>query len=87
MTGTRTVNGASNTYKIQDDVPVLEFFEKVWKEYKEDSDCRALCAKVLANADLWGQDLTAVEGLTDKVASHLENILTNGAKAAIASVV
>ena len=86
LTGTRTVNGNTNTYKIQDDVPVLEFFEKIWKDYAEDQDAKALVTKVLANTSLWGQDLTAQEGLTDVVTAHLENILKNGAKAAIASV-
>ncbi len=85
MTGVRTVKG--DTYKIQDDVPVLEFFEKIWKEYAADQDVKALTAKVLSNDALWGQDLTAVAGLNDLVASHLENILKNGAKAAIASIV
>jgi tagaturonate reductase len=86
MTGTRCANGATNTYKIQDDVPVLEFFEKIWKEYVADTDAKALVTKVLANTAMWGQDLNAVEGLTDLIAAHLENILANGAKAAIASV-
>ena len=42
MTGVRTVKG--DTYKIQDDVPVLEFFEKgiFWKEYAADQDVKAL---------------------------------------------
>ena len=47
---------------------------------------KALATKVLANVSLWGQDLTAQAGLTDAVAAHLANILKNGAKAAIASV-
>jgi mannitol-1-phosphate/altronate dehydrogenase len=86
MTGTREVQGNTNTYKIQDDVPVLEFFEKIWKDYAEDQDVKALVEKVLSNDSLWGQDLTAQAGLTDAVAAHLANILKNGAKAAIASV-
>ena len=49
---------------------------------------RLWTAKVLSNRALcWGQDLTAVAGLNDLVASHPENILKNGAKAAIASIV
>ena len=38
-----------------------------------------LAAAVLANRQFWGEDLTAYEGLVEKVAADLQTIETAGA--------
>jgi tagaturonate reductase len=70
-------------YRIVDDGPVLEFFAEVWREYAPPAEVRTLTRKVLANASLWGQDLNAVPGMTDVVASCLAAILKEGMAAAL----
>ena len=60
-------------YKIMDDASVLEFFkENTGKPAKE------FVANFLSNEEFFGQDLTKIEGLTDAVASYLDEINANG---------
>jgi len=42
--------------------------------------------RILANKDLWYQDLTEVEGLKEAVTTHLHNILTLGTKETLKSL-
>ncbi|MCL1862418.1 MAG: tagaturonate reductase [Defluviitaleaceae bacterium] len=43
--------------------------------------------KILANAELWGQDLTALPGFLEKITIHLQNIEKHGMKAEIEKVI
>ncbi len=86
MKGVRMVNGAPEEYEIDDDTEALLFFEKVWKEYEEDHDSFSLARKVLQNTEMWGQDLTEVPGLTDKIGFYLSEIGSKGTKAVMASL-
>ena len=64
-----------NTYTVSDDRDVLEFY---WT-HREDSE-EALVHAVLSNEKMWGQDLTAVDGLEKAVTEGLKTIRTDGAK-------
>jgi tagaturonate reductase len=64
------------TIVIQDDAQSLAFFADAWKEYKKTPDIKKLTDAVLSNTDLWGRDMTAFDGLPDKVADCLTEILS-----------
>lgn len=65
-------------YRIMDDAKVLEFFAtnsgKAAAEYAH---------AVLSNTDFWGQDLTAIAGLEEAVASYVDEIRRLGMRAAM----
>ncbi|MBR6165104.1 MAG: tagaturonate reductase [Clostridia bacterium] len=69
-----------NTYTVSDDREVLEFY---WA-HRADSE-EALVHAVLTNEKMWGQDLTEVSGLEQKVAGQLKMIRRDGALAAFRS--
>ncbi|MBQ9198406.1 MAG: tagaturonate reductase [Clostridia bacterium] len=66
-----------NEYTVSDDRWVLEFY---WS-HKDDAP-EDLVRAVLANTDMWGQDLTALPGFETAVANCLNIIRTEGALAA-----
>lgn len=72
-------NGAA--YSIRDDAPVLEFFQTSWAKFGNDP--AALAKTVLSQTAFWGQDLNALPGMTEAVASGLAAIQTQGARAAV----
>ena len=71
---------AGNEYTISDDRWVLEFYNA-----HKDDDVPALVHAVMTNEQMWGQDLTRVEGFEAATVRNLETIRTRGAKAAFAS--
>ena len=71
---------AGNEYTISDDRWVLEFYNA-----HKDDDIPALVHAVMTNEQMWGQDLTRVEGFEAATVRNLETIRTQGAKAAFAS--
>lgn len=68
-------------YRIMDDMEVLEFFRDNCRK-----DSRAFAAAFLGNENFFGQDLNQVEGLADAVAGYLEDIRTNGMRAAVCRI-
>ena len=66
-----------NTYTVQDDRWVLEFYNA----HKDDSE-EALIHAVMTNQDMWGQDLTAIPGFEAEAVRILKKIRAEGAKAA-----
>ena len=65
-------------YNIMDDMEVLEFFR--------DNSTKESCefAKAfLGRVDFFGQDLNEIEGLTDAITAHLNDIKANGMRAAL----
>jgi tagaturonate reductase len=60
-------------YQICDDEKVLQFFAKYSGESAKD-----LSAQVAAQADFWGENLTAYNGFAYMVTLHLENIKKDG---------
>ena len=69
-----------NTYIVSDDRWVLEFYWSHRGDSTED-----LVHAVLANCQMWDQDLTRIAGLEAAVAADLTLIRTRGAEAAYAS--
>jgi len=69
-----------NEYTVSDDRWVLEFYHS----HRDDSP-EALVKAVLTNEKMWGQDLTRIAGLEEKVVSGLKLIREQGALAAYAS--
>jgi hypothetical protein len=71
---------AGNTYAINDDRWVLEFY---WA-HKDDS-VRELVHSVLSNEKMWDQDLSKIENLEDELVRGLTMIREEGALAAFKS--
>lgn len=65
-------------YNIMDDMAVLEFFRD--NSGKESSE---FAKAFLGRVDFFGQDLNEIEGLTDTIAAHLDDIKANGMRAAL----
>ena len=73
------------TYLIQDSPEVLEKFRTLYSaSYSNVGEKAAAIAKnVLSDTSWWGEALTAVPGLEEKIAGYLETIWTAGMSAAI----
>lgn len=71
-------------FTMKDDLKALTFFEETWKIFDGSKEsAKDVAKKVLANRDMWGQDLNDVEGLEEKVGEYLYQIATDGIKATI----
>lgn len=62
-----------DAYMIQDDKPVLEFYEA-----HRDAPAAGLVHAVCAKEAFWGEDLTKIAGFEAAVAGYLEEIRTKG---------
>ena len=71
---------SGNTYTVSDDDWALDFYYA----HRNDSPGELVHA-VLTNEQMWGQDLTKIEGLEDAVIADLKMIREEGARAAYAS--
>lgn len=60
-------------YNILDDAAVLEFFAA--NSSKEPAE---FAKAVLSNKDFWGQDLSAIEGLTEAITGYITGIRADG---------
>ncbi|MFA7168205.1 MAG: tagaturonate reductase [Sphaerochaetaceae bacterium] len=80
MTGMR--NG--KPYAIQDDESALSFFRDL---HAKTDEPRQLARETLAHAEFWGEDLTALSGLEDAVASAIASIQQKGMRKAIQDLV
>jgi tagaturonate reductase len=72
---------AAGAYPIVDDAAVIATLAAAWK-----SDDHAAVVALLADAKLWGEDLTALPGLAAQVRDDLATIASQGMKAALARV-
>lgn len=68
-------------YNIMDDMAVLEFFRD-----NSGKPASEFAATFLGREDFFGQDLNKIEGLTATIAAHLEEIRTNGMRAALCKI-
>lgn len=68
-------------YQILDDAAVLEFFAA---NSSKDED--VYTKAVLSNVDFWGQDLTALPGVEEAVASYMKEIRANGMRKAMEKI-
>ena len=66
-----------NTYTVQDDRWVLEFYYA----HRDDTDA-ALAHAVMTHQEMWGEDLTAIPGFEAEVVRILGQIRADGAKSA-----
>ncbi len=86
-TGTEIRDGAlvgdrnGEPYNIKDDMSVLEFFRDNCKK-----DAGEFVKNFLGREDFHGQDLNQVPGLTDAVTNYLDDIRTNGMRAALCRI-
>lgn len=77
-----------NEYNISDDMPVLELFKELWSAYDETREgAGKLVNNLLARTDMWGEDLTKLEGFADLVADYLYAITSKGVKEALKEVI
>lgn len=77
-----------NEYNISDDMPVLELFKELWTAYDETREgAGKLVNNLLARTDMWGEDLTKLEGFADLVADYLYAITSKGVKEALKEVI
>ena len=65
-------------YNVMDDMAVLEFFRD-----NSGKDSVEFTKAFLGRIDFFGQDLNEIEGLTDTIAAHLDDIKANGMRAAL----
>lgn len=63
--------------KPQDNPDIIDFFNQAWQQET------TVVPTVLANAELWGQDLTAIPELTKRVTDSLHQLESIGARALI----
>lgn len=70
-----------NEYQIIDDLSVLTFF----REHSGMASAQFV-ESFLAQEDFFGQNLNEIEGLTEKLTEHLDDIRTNGMRAALCRI-
>lgn len=68
-------------YRIMDDAAVLEFFAE-----NSAKDTGEYAELALANEDFWGQDLTALTGVREAVASYVSDIRALGMRGAMEKI-
>lgn len=71
-------------YPLQDDDVWLTRFSQGWKQVANGSPLHGLVLEVLQDNAHWGEDLTAIPGLSDQVMRYLEMILRSGMREALA---
>ncbi len=71
-------------FEVKDTQEDLDFIQNEWSK---DQDATAFTKAVLSNAKIWGTDLNAVAGLTEKVAGYIDDILNEGIKKALKKVI
>jgi len=83
----RPVDGKE--YAINDSPEVLDFFASLWagKTASTLDEARSIMRSVLAREEYWGQNLNALEGLTDLTAGYLNRLMTEGASTLIKEIV
>jgi len=83
----RGKNG-DQTIALKDDQNILDMFSSLWAKY----DAKAIKAEkiistFLSDKDIWGKDLTEIDGLVAKVSGYLEDILQFGMMDAVDNMV
>lgn len=68
-------------YQILDDMAVLEFFRD-----NSGKPSAEFAKSFLGREDFFGQDLNKIDGLTDAVTAHLDNIKNDGMRAALCKI-
>ena len=76
------VRKENETIKINDDPRYIEFFENLKKETLSEEE---IVRRVLANVDMWDEDLNKFANMHDVVSSYLKLINEKGMKEALAT--
>lgn len=76
----------AGTYPIKDDAAVLDILSAAWSAAKP-GKAQDVVKGLLADSRLWGEDLTALPGMTDHVGKALSAIEAKGVKAAMDDLV
>ncbi|MBP2290683.1 tagaturonate reductase [Azospirillum rugosum] len=79
-TGTRD----AGAYPIRDDAAVIAAMAAAWAAHGNDP--AALVKAILADAKLWGEDLTLIPGLAVRTTAHLAAIQAKGMRGALAGL-
>lgn len=72
-----------HAYPIRDNADILAIMDAAWQNA---GDLGALTNTLLADARLWGEDLTRIAGLAEQTAAALKRIKAVGVKAAMAEL-
>lgn len=73
--------------QLQDDTYILNLFAREWQTCDESpEDVKHLVLNILSDKTLWGQDLTEIDGLTDKTAQYVLEILNKGMLEAVSGI-
>lgn len=71
-------------YPLRDEEEHLSFMARVWEEFERGpSDLDGLVRRVLSRREIWGVDLTEVEGLPEAVGSSLRLAMEKGIRGAL----
>ena len=70
---------------LNDDKEYIDTFASLWKQYEVDSDLETLVNKVLSNASMWGEDLTAIPEFALTIHKYLKAQLEKGMRIALIS--
>ena len=77
----------SEPIDLKNDEHILDFYKNLWNSYEnKEADLRSLANSLLSYEKNWGQDLSLIEGFTEELAKHLENILSKGMKIALEEI-
>lgn len=77
----------NETIDLKDDEHILDFYKNLWNSYEnKEADLKSLANSLLAYEKNWGQDLSLIEGFSEELAKHLENILSKGMKVALEEI-
>jgi len=61
-------------YQVSDDADVVDFFKQIWAQENMEDVVNAVLSKI----EFWDENLTALKGLEESVASALNDILSSG---------
>ena len=73
-------------YPVRDNADVLTIMSACWDSFEKSGNSSELASAVLSNEVLWGEDLTKVEGLTERVSEYIAVILEAGIRRALRSL-
>lgn len=68
-----------NPIPLKDNEKALAFFRKEWEQFEsKESTGETFIRTILANENIWGEDLNSIEGLAELTQTHVESIMANG---------
>lgn len=72
---------------LKDDPAAIQLIQGLWSDYEnQEIDFQDFAAKILEREDLWGQNLTEIEGFKELLADYLASIESNGMQDAVKQI-